>query len=351
MFRGTTFRGDVFAAFEAAPEPPETQQGQVPESTRFTIEDENALVPFRPISQHDDSMLQRLHLIANPKGGVGDNLQIAKTAEDFLTGHGIETTLHVTERAGHAPEIVECLECGTGDAICGIGGDGTMHELVNGMMRRSPESRVPLALLPGGTGNSFLYDLDCRKTETVLNRLIEQTQRSIDLFEITVGGKKRYGFNIVAWGMASAANELAESLRALGRRRYDIATVIKVLRNRKYRARLESDGETLDGDFTFVALCNTVHTGEGMRIAPRADIADGKLDLIYIREASRGQLVRLFSKLGKGGHVGDPLVTYLHTANLKVTTEESVPITLDGELIESGSFEVKVLPGALELLL
>lgn len=296
-------------------------------------------------------MLQKLHLIANPKGGVGDNLQIAKTAEEFLTGHGIETTLHVTERAGHAPEMVETLECGSGEAICGIGGDGTMHELVNGMMRRAPENRVPLALLPGGTGNSFLYDLDCGETESALNRLIEPNQRSIDLFEITVEGKKRYGFNIVAWGMASAANVLAESLRALGRRRYDIATVIKVLRNRKYRARLESDGETLDGDFTFVALCNTVHTGEGMKIAPKADMADGKLDLIYIREASRIQLVRLFSKLGKGGHVGDPLVTYLHTAGLKVTTEDSVPITLDGELIESGSFEVKVLPGALELLL
>jgi YegS/Rv2252/BmrU family lipid kinase len=308
-------------------------------------------VPFCHNPQFKLVILQRLHLIANPKGGVGDNLQIAKTAEEFLTGHGIETTLHVTERAGHAPEIVESLECGTGDAICGIGGDGTMHELVNGMMKRAPESRVPLALLPGGTGNSFLYDLDCRNTETVLNRLIEQTQRSIDLFEITVAGKKRYGFNIVAWGMASAANELAESLRVLGRRRYDIATFVKVLGNRKYRARLESDGETIDGGFAFVTLCNTVHTGEGMRIAPKADIADGKLDLIYIQEASRMQLIRLFSKLGKGDHVEDPLVTYLHTTRLKVTTEESVPITLDGELIESGSFEVKVLPGVLELLL
>ncbi len=246
---------------------------------------------------------------------------------------------------------MEGLRLGEGEAVCGIGGDGTMHELVNGMMNRPEEERVPLALLPGGTGNSFLYDLDCLTTETVLNRLIDDKIRSIDLFEITVAGKTRYGFNIVAWGMASSANVLAESLRILGRRRYDIATVIKVFRNRKYHARLEWDGGSLEDDFTFASLCNTVHTGEGMKIAPKARIDDGKLDLLFIQGAARRKLLQLFARLGKGEHANDPLVNYLHTTSLKLTTEETVPIMLDGELIEGGSFEVKILPGALKLLL
>jgi len=296
-------------------------------------------------------MIRRLHLVANPKGGVGDNVSIAIAAEAFLERHGIETSLRLTERAGHAREIVENFECEDGDAICGIGGDGTMHELVNGMMRRAAADRVPLTLLPGGTGNSFLRDLDCLNHETVLERLVNEARRFIDLFEITVDGVQRYGFNIVGWGLVSSANQLAEYLRFLGRRRYDVAAVFKVLRNRRYRATLEWDGKIMEGEFTFVALLNTIYTGEGMKLAPQALLDDGKLDLVYIREASRRELFRLFAKLGQGGHVGDPLVTYAQTATLKLTTDAVLPVNLDGELIESGSFEVRVLPGALELLI
>ena len=140
--------------------------------------------------------LRRVILITNPKGGVGDNVSLAEEAESFLRNHQIETEVHFTERAGHALEMVEQLECREGDAICGIGGDGTMHELVNGLMRRKPETRVPLTLLPGGTGNSFLRDLDCLAPEKALSRMFDQTTRHIDLFEVTIGESTRYGFNV-----------------------------------------------------------------------------------------------------------------------------------------------------------
>lgn len=82
------------------------------------------------------------------------------------------------------------LEFGEEEAACGIGGDDTMHELVNGMMSHTVEMRAPLALLSEETGNSFLCDLDCCTTEAVLNRLVDDEIRSIDLFEITLEGKK-----------------------------------------------------------------------------------------------------------------------------------------------------------------
>jgi YegS/Rv2252/BmrU family lipid kinase len=297
-------------------------------------------------------MIRRLHLIANPKGGVGDNEALAKTAERILGDQGIETSLHLTQHAGHAGELVECLDCGEDEAICGIGGDGTMHELVNGMMHRQPETRVPLTLLPGGTGNAFLRDLECLDPKTVLDRIAANARQSIDLFEVTVAGHKHYGFNIVGWGLFSAANQLAESLRKLGRRRYDIAALLRMVQNRRYRGTLEIDGEeTVEGGFSMLTASNTVHTGEGTRLAPKAQLDDGKLDLIYIREATRVGLLRLFSKIKDGRHIDQPGVHYLQVSHFKLTTDEPLPINLDGELIESGSFEVRVLPGALDLLL
>jgi YegS/Rv2252/BmrU family lipid kinase len=297
-------------------------------------------------------MIRRLHLIANPKGGVGDNIALASQAEAFLRKHGVETCLHVTERHGHAREIAASLECDDSDAICGIGGDGTMHELVNGWMMRSPDTRVPLSLLPGGTGNAFLHDLDCLQATTVLERIVADARQSIDLFEVCVGGHCHYGFNVIGWGMFSAANQLAESLRGLGRRRYDIAALLGILRNRSYRGTVEMDGaEAVEGKFALIVGSNTVHTGEGTPLAPRARLNDGKLDLIFIKETSRRGLLRLFAKVRAGTHLDEDGVGFAQVSHFKLTTDEVLPINLDGELIESGSFEVRVLPRAIELLL
>ena len=294
--------------------------------------------------------LRRVTLITNPKGGVGDNASLAAQAEAFLRDHAIEPRVHLTEHVGHAREMVAQLPFGEGDAICGIGGDGTMHELVNGLMSRKPEVRPPLTLLPGGTGNSFLQDLGCLDPTEVLKRLVGQTSRSIDLFEVTVGGTTRYGFNIVGWGLLSSANQLAESMRWLGRRRYDVAALVRLFINRRYRATLEVDGETIEDEFTFLAACNTVHTGEGMKLAPKAVLNDGQLELIYLKQATRLNMLRLFAKLGNGGHLGAPGIHYEQVSSLKLTTEASLPVNVDGELIESGSFAVRVLPGALKIL-
>ena len=282
---------------------------------------------------------------------MGDNAALASQAETFLKNHAIETRVRLSEHAGHAREMVEQLACTEGDAICGIGGDGTMHELVNGLMNCSPEERVPLTLLPGGTGNSFLRDLDCLNPTEVLARMVGQTSRSIDLFEVTAGGTTRYGFNIVGWALLSSANQLAESMRWLGSRRYDVAALIHLFINRRYRATLEVDGETINDEFTLLAACNTIHTGEGMQLAPKAVLNDGKLDLIYLKQATRLNTLRMFAKLRHGGHLGAPGIHYQQVTALKLTTETSLPVNVDGELIESGSFAVRVLPGALEVLL
>ena len=295
--------------------------------------------------------LRRVILITNPKGGVGNNAALATEAESFLRSNQIQTEVHFTEHSGHALEIVERVECREGDAICGIGGDGTMHELVNGLMRREPEARVPLTLLPGGTGNSFLRDLDCLDPAKVLSRMVDQTSRRIDLFRVTIGNTKRYGFNIVGWGLMSSANQLAESMRWLGRRRYDVAALVHLFINRRYRATLDVDGETIEDEFTLLAASNTIHTGEGMMLAPKAALDDGKLDLLYLKKSTRRDMLRMFAKLGKGQHLGASGIHYQQVDALTLTTNSKLPINVDGELIESGSFSVRVLPAALEVLL
>jgi diacylglycerol kinase family enzyme len=78
---------------------------------------------------------------------------------------------------------------------------------------------------------------------------------------------------------------------------------------------------------------------------------DGKLDLLYLNKSTRRDMLRMFAKLGKGKHLGAPGIHYQQVAELKLTTKAKIPINVDGELIESGSFSVRTLPGALEILL
>lgn len=96
---------------------------------------------------------------------------------------------------------------------------------------------------------------------------------------------------------------------------------------------MKRDDGNLEDNFTFAALCNSIHPEEGMKIASKALMDDSKLDLLYIKGASRGKRLQLFTKLGKGDHANGLLVNYIQTNNFELSTEETVPITLDGELI------------------
>ncbi len=296
-------------------------------------------------------MIRRVHWITNPKGGVRDNLALAHRARDILQEHGISSEIVVTQHEGHARKLVEELNFEDGHVIGGIGGDGTMHELINGLMQRPERERMPLTLLPGGTGNSFLRDLGCLDPVQVLKGLRSPARRLIDLFEVQIGDSVHYGFNIVGWALFSYANELAESLRWIGRRRYDVAAFIRLMQNRHFEAHLEFDGQVVEGCFAFLAASNTVHTGDNMKLAPRAQLDDGKLDLVYLRNVNRRTMLSLFKGLKEGRHVDSPEVKYYHVSEFTLRTEEELSIVLDGELIEGGSCSVRVLPGSLELLI
>ena len=97
-----------------------------------------------------------------------------------------------------------------------VGGDGTMHELINGMMTRTDGRKLPIGLITGGTGNSFMHDMDCLDPVNAAKRIVTDRRRSIDIFRCEADGTIYYGFNIVGWGIPTDANNLAEKLRWMG---------------------------------------------------------------------------------------------------------------------------------------
>jgi len=139
-------------------------------------------------------------------------------------------------------------------------------------------------------------------------------------------------------------------MRWMGTQRYNVASIIEVIRHRKRFARVEIDGNVIGADFSFIIGCNTIHTGKGMQMAPLARLDDGLIDLIIARKVGRIKLLRLFPKVFSGKHIGDPAVDYRQVSEFTIKPEDRNTLNIDGEMLGSTPIHVKVLQKELEVL-
>ena len=289
-------------------------------------------------------------LIVNPHGGVKSGLKILEKVKPFFEEADTELNIIETEYAGHARDITSELPLDNLTGLCAIGGDGTMHEMVNGMMTRKDGMRTPIGLITGGTGNSFMHDLDCLDPVEAAQRILTNRTRKIDMFKAETEEKLYFGFNIVGWGMPTDINLLAEKMRWLGGQRYNIASILEVLKFKTRLARIEIDGRNIIADFGFVIGCNTMYTGKGMKMAPLARLDDGLMDLLIVRKAGRIKLLRMFPKIFSGKHIADPIVEYRQVRKFSIYPEEHSTLNIDGEILGCTPVKVEILEKEIDVL-
>ncbi len=295
--------------------------------------------------------MKKYYLTVNPYGGGKKGPKILKDVLPLFEQKNIELNIIETEYAGHNRDLANQLNMDGYDGFCCIGGDGTLNEVINGLLSRKDRLKFPIGLITGGTGNSFMHDLDCLDPIEAANKIISDKRRFIDVFSCNTDGETFYGFNILGWGIPTDANILADKLRWMGPQRYNFASIIEVLRHKKRFARVIIDNNSIGADFAFIIGCNTIHTGKGMRMAPLARLNDGLIDLIIVRKVSRFKLLKLFPKVFSGKHIGDPGVDYRQVKQFKIMSEDKSQLNLDGEVLGSTPVEVKILPKEVEILI
>ena len=295
-------------------------------------------------------MMKKHYLIVNPEGGKKKGLHILKKIKPVFEDVNVELSILKTEYAGHARHYAETLDYTDYDGLCAIGGDGSMYELINGMLEREDQKMLPIGLITGGTGNSFMYDVNCLDPIEAAKRISNFKLRPIDIAQVQTKDENFYAFNIIGWGLATDAGILAEKLRWLGGIRYDVASIIEVLKGKKRIATLIVDGKEYKEDFVFIIACNTIHTGKAMKMAPHAKLNDGLIDLIIVRKTSRIKLLKLFPKLFSGDHVKSSLVDYKQVNQFSIIIEGEDRLTIDGELIGKTPLHVNILPNKINVL-
>jgi len=294
-------------------------------------------------------MAKRLALIVNSISGKCRSPQIVEEIQPAFRSAGFDATVYRTEYRGHARDLAQTLPLEDLYALCVVGGDGTIHEVINGVLNRGNESDVRLGIIPAGSGNSV--SLDCGITSPLagVQRILDGKVRDIDVAQVTTENEVRFCINVVGWGAAVEINQFAERIRRLGPTRYAIAAGLHILRAKGRRVQLTLDASDIDDDFQMIVACNTQFTGKAMRLAPRADMSDGKIDVVLVRRATRGQLLRLFRDVYTGQHLNLPCVEYRQVASLRLACPEPQPLNLDGELTGQTPVTLEVLPGRLNV--
>ena len=293
--------------------------------------------------------VRRLAVLVNPRGGKQNGIQVLDRVRHIFAAAAIELDVRVTERVGHANEIAKTLDLESIDGVCVIGGDGTIHEVADGLMHRKEIAMVPIGIIPAGTGNALAQHLGCDCQLEAARRIVAGQTQGLDVVRVTLQDRIAYCVNIVGWGVVSDINSTAEKMRFMGPNRYTVAALWHILAPRVRHATLLLDGRTYTDDFLFVMACNTKYTGAGMKLAPLAEIGDGFIDVAVIRRTSRWQLLSLFRRVFDGSHVDLKCMEFHRVRSFSIQTTERDRMNLDGEMKGNSPMTATVLPSALSI--
>ena len=289
-------------------------------------------------------------VIVNPHSGKKESRKVLDVVVPIFKSNNIELSITRTEFPGHAKELTAALDLDIYHALLVVGGDGTFHEVVNGLLNRTDGRILPIGLIPAGSGNSVMHDLDLINPAKAAEAIVAGNTRFIDVAQVQMNHLLTYSINLIGWGLVTDVGKRSETFRWLGPSRYTVSSIIEILLRKTRKARLVIDQETIVGQFSFIAACNSVHVGKGMKMAPSAELSDGLIDLVIVEgDITRRRLISVLPKLFDGTHVDEPEVTYYQASSFSLYPETEDILNIDGELLGTTPIDVKVLKQAIEI--
>ena len=288
--------------------------------------------------------------IINPVSGVRNSLTIFNSIKQKFIQNKITFDTLVTEYKNHALEYLYTVDKSAYDSIFAIGGDGTYHEIINGILKRKDNYNPTLGFIPGGSGNSLMHDFNCLDPNEASDKILNLNVKKLDVMELQFADKKEYAFNILGWGMATDIGLLAEKIRWVGPSRYTVASLIEILKLNKRSATIIIDGKEYLNEYIFLLICNTIYTGNAMMAAPNARVDDGLLDVVILnKEISRIELLKLLPTLFKGEHLKSPYVDYKIAKKIELKPRNDEILNIDGEIKNYTPVKIKILKHKLSI--
>ena len=292
-----------------------------------------------------------IYLVVNPHAGLNKGIRVLEEVKPVFQKYNAKVTIVNTEYPGHAKELIYNLDIDSFDKLCVIGGDGTFHEVINGLLTRNDKKKIPIGLIPGGSGNSLMHTIGCLDTCKAAQIVISGNPKPIDVAKIEIGDQIIYSINIIGWGLVTDIGITAEKYRWLGESRYTLVSLLEILRLKQRSAKLILNGNEEIEQFTFILALNTQHTGKGMFAAPKAKLDDGLIDLIVVREKGKMKLLNLLPKIFDGSHINSEIVEYHQVSSFSLIPEEDSVLNIDGEIAGKTPINVTMIPNSFQFLM
>lgn len=289
-------------------------------------------------------------VIVNPVAGGGRAHRLVPWLQERIASLG-GGRLVVTRRAGDAEELAAAARASGHDRAVAIGGDGTVQEIVNGLLTH--DAPIELGVVPVGTGNDLARSLGLpSRRDAAWAVATGEPTRAIDVALGHNGAGDRRWF-ASAGGIGFDAQVAAAMACRRGwqasRAGYLLTTLGELRRFDNRHVEVSIDGERFQRDVLLIAFANGAYYGGGMHICPGAQLDDGRLDVCVVGDISRLTALRQLPNLYRGTHLRHPAVTMYAGAELRVEGDARTRIHLDGEPFGALPLVVTLRRGALRV--
>jgi len=297
-------------------------------------------------------------LILNPNADMGNAWRLASDLRPVVDEYGGADwtgTVYPT----HAVELARQAALDGYELVVAVGGDGTIHEVINGVMQVPPEQRPRVGIVPMGSGNDFAHGVGMKDNHAeALRQIFSGSPKPIDLAVVEDNlGRREYIDNTIGIGFDATVTIHSHSLTLLrGFVMYLVAVLQTIILNHDAaHLEIETDQESWVEDVLMLVVCNGPREGGGFMIAPDAVNTDGLLHYAMINKVSRAMMFRLVPEVMNGTHGRFKQVRMGSLKTMTLKSDRPLFIHIDGEIFaDFGSdvreLKIEVLPQAIEVV-
>lgn len=300
-----------------------------------------------------------IRMIYNPQADRGRSYQMAGDLHQLSSEWGGADWVG-TVYPGHATELALAAAQAGYTTVVALGGDGTVHEIVNGLMQVDPSRRPRLGVVPIGSGNDFAGGVGILRNPTAaLQRIFHGGEtKAIDVGKVMdASGRTEYWCNVLGIGFDAAINIHSRNIPVLhGFWMYLAATLWTILlKYERPMLDLDLDGKKTSARFLMLTLGNGTREGGGFRTTPDAQMDDGWLDYLLVDPVSRLRMMRLIPEVMQGTQGRFPEAHLGRFQKISLRADMALPIEADGEMFAPYAADVRevsveILPHALQVV-
>lgn len=295
-------------------------------------------------------MSDKYAFIINPNSGGGKGSKLAGLVQREVKTRNIQSEFFFTAAKGDAIEIVKSLPAGFSHIIA-VGGDGTINEVVNGIL--STSHSVIFGVIPCGTGNDFIKMIGMDKNPaTAVKQILANNIMAVDVGVVKTDSTSRYFINGMGTGFDAVAAEKANRHKGMGILAYLYAVVTTLFTYKEPVVNLSINGSIITIPIFLANFGNGYSAGGMFQLSPGALLDDGLFHITFISGVKKSRVFKVLPMVIKGKHTDEPEVQIFTSDRAEIHSVSGLCIHTDGEIIDTNArhINIELLPKRLMVL-